>query len=256
MMFSLCYTVSIRRNFYARVYSPIDKLCFFQLNPFSSAASANAESISKPSNHNPFAVDYLIKTLGFSPEKAFSASNYLNFHSAEKPDSVVAFLKKHGFTQEQTARIARNFPPIIQCNPHKTLLPKIEFFQSLGFSEAEVVKIFLTAPEISTRSLERQVGPAFNYIKSLFDATGTILSHFKYASEVLRYDLESQLFPNVEVLKDAGVYHFRKLYTCCKTFRKQLNKMQRGLGNPWGTSRRWGSIHRQCPFLQLFVYLT
>ncbi|KAI4306693.1 hypothetical protein L6164_029948 [Bauhinia variegata] len=54
---------------------------------------------------SPFAVSYLINTCGFSPEKAASASKFLNFQSREKPDLMIEFFKKQGFSQTQASRV-------------------------------------------------------------------------------------------------------------------------------------------------------
>ncbi|KAI3469415.1 hypothetical protein Pfo_026078 [Paulownia fortunei] len=245
-MFSSFYIAFIRRNFSVRVVSPTQKPCFLQLSPFSSAANATPNSISKISNQNSFIVNYLISTFGFSPEKAFSASKYLDFESTEKPDSVIAFLKNRGFTHEQIGRLVRNFPPMILRDPQKVLLPKIEFFQSLGIPETEVTKIFLITPSMFGRSLERQIAPSFNYIKSLFDANGTSLGFLKRATETLCCNLQSRLLPNVEVLKEAGVpgskivyllqYYPRAVMADAERFRKFVEDVKELGLNPSGST--------------------
>ncbi|EYU22369.1 hypothetical protein ABFS82_07G017300 [Erythranthe guttata] len=206
-MFSSSYIASIRRNFYIRVFSPTENPCRFRFTPFSSSSST-----SKTENRNSFAVNYLINTLGFSPEKAFSASKYLKFDSPEKPDAVVAFLNNHGFTGDQIGSLIRKFPTIILRNPNNSLLPKIQFFQCLGFSDSQVKNILLLSPCITCRSLDGHIKPTFSYIKSLFDANGTCLSQLKLATEALRCDLESRLLPNIEALKGAGAPSSRIVY--------------------------------------------
>ncbi|PIN18021.1 Mitochondrial transcription termination factor, mTERF [Handroanthus impetiginosus] len=224
-------------------FSPTHKpCCLLQLTPFSSATTATQKPISKIANQNSFAVDYLINTLGFSPERAFSASKYLKFKSREKPDSVIAFLKKHGFTKQQIERLVKYYPHIILRNPQKAMLPKIEFFQSLGISKTEITQIFTTAPEISGRSLERQIIPCFGYIKSLFDANGTSLSYLKFAPEALCCNLQSRLLPNVNVLKESGVPYSKIVYLLqthprtvmidAKGFRKLVEKVKEMGFNP------------------------
>ncbi|CAA3014596.1 transcription termination factor MTERF15, mitochondrial-like [Olea europaea subsp. europaea] len=146
-----------------------------------------------------------MNTWGFSPEKALSASKYVNFDSTEKPDSVVAMWKSHGFTVEQIAHMVKRSPPIIVCDPQKTILPKIEFFRSLGMPESDMVSIFCGAPNTFKRSLEKQIIPSYNYIKSLFESNGKSFGSMKRLAEIFCCDLQFQLLPNIEVLREAGV---------------------------------------------------
>ncbi|KAL2459244.1 Mitochondrial transcription termination factor family protein [Forsythia ovata] len=191
-----------------RIISQNPKSRFVQLNSFNSFASAATNTqkpISKNENQENFTVNYLMNTWGFSPEKALSASKYVNFDSTEKPDSVVSLWKSHGFTTEQIENMVKRFPPIITCDPQKTLLPKIEFFRSLGMPESDVVSILCGTPTIFKRSLEKQIIPSYNYIKSLFESNGKSLGSMKRLAEILCCDRQSQLLPNIEVLREAGV---------------------------------------------------
>ncbi|KAL0457375.1 UNVERIFIED_CONTAM: hypothetical protein Slati_1076700 [Sesamum latifolium] len=132
-----------------------------QLKLFSSAARpiwsfAEADS---------FSANYLMKIWGLSREKAFSAAKHLNIESTEKPDSVIAFLKNHGFTTEQIGSMVRS---------------------GQGF-------------------LEKHIVPSYNYINSLFKSNGVNFVSMKKLAMILYCDLQRHLLPNVEVLREAGV---------------------------------------------------
>ncbi|PIN07501.1 Mitochondrial transcription termination factor, mTERF [Handroanthus impetiginosus] len=216
--------------------------CLLQLTPFSSAATATPKPISEIANQNSFAVNYLINTLRFSPERAFSAARYLKFKSRERPDSVIAFLENHGFTKQQIERLVKHYPGVILYNPQKAMMPKIEFFQSFGISKTEITRIFTTTPAMCGRNLERQIIPCFSYIKSLFDANETSLSYLKSATHALCCNLQSQLLPNVKVLKESGVPHSKIVYLLqthprtvmvdAKRFRKLVEKVKEMGINP------------------------
>ncbi|CAI9771050.1 unnamed protein product [Fraxinus pennsylvanica] len=178
-----------------------------QLNqrPFASAATNKSKPKLKNENQEKFAVNYLINTCGFSPERALSASKYVSFDSTEKPDSVTALLKSHGFTAEQINYMVKRFPSVILCDPQKTVLPKIEFFRSSGMPERDVLSIFCGKPNIFKRSLEKQIIPSYNYIKNLFESNGKSFGSLKRLAEIFCCDLQSRLLPNIEVLREAGV---------------------------------------------------
>nr|POE97582.1 hypothetical protein CFP56_44692 [Quercus suber] len=122
------------------------------------------------SSQQPFAVSYLINSLGFTPESAISASKYLHFETPEKADDVVKFLKNHGFSQTQISNLVRRRPGLLKCNPEKTLLPKMEFFSSKGIPSPELAKMFTGVPDLFRRSLEKQIIPSFDLFKSLLQS--------------------------------------------------------------------------------------
>ena len=56
------------------------------------------------SNQHSFTVSYLINSYGFSLKTALSSSKLVNFNSPEKPHSVIAFLKRHLFSETQISK--------------------------------------------------------------------------------------------------------------------------------------------------------
>lgn len=90
-------------------------------------AKADDETLNQAKKES-FVVYYLVNRCGFAPEMALSASNYMTFETPDVPDTVLSFLKSHGFTETQVSTVVQRCTPILLCDPHKTLLPKIEFF--------------------------------------------------------------------------------------------------------------------------------
>ncbi|GMP71626.1 hypothetical protein CsSME_00029961 [Camellia sinensis var. sinensis] len=103
-----------------RASSPIQhrNLYFLQNHPFLSS------SLETTPNQHSFAVNYFINSCEFPLENAILASNYVKFETPNKPDSVLVFLENHGFTKTQISNLVRKYPPVILCDPEKTLLPK------------------------------------------------------------------------------------------------------------------------------------
>ncbi|GMP76650.1 hypothetical protein CsSME_00033237 [Camellia sinensis var. sinensis] len=183
-----------------RAFSPTHRnLHFLQIHPFSSS------SLKTTPNQHSFIVNYLINSCGFPLEKALSASKYVNFEIPDKPDSVLAFFENHGFTKTQISILVRKFPPVIVCDPEKTLLPKLEFFKSKGVSSTDVAKILSSSPTVLKRSLENHVIPSFNFLKKIMGSEEATISAIKRFGRLLLLDLRVCVAPNIEFLREAGV---------------------------------------------------
>lgn len=182
--------------------SPLHKLLYIHHHPLSSSPSPTVKSIS--SEHS-FTISYLINSCGFTQEKALAASKYTNFENPARADSVLVFFKKHGFTQTQISNLVKKFPPVLLCDPDKTLLPKIKFFKSIGLSNEELTKILTGVPYILKRSLDKQIIPTFNFFKSLVQSNEKAIQAIKRFATLLGYDLQTHVAPNIETLKQFGV---------------------------------------------------
>ncbi|XP_059654571.1 uncharacterized protein LOC132301324 [Cornus florida] len=181
------------------------KLHFLQHHPLSSSSSLALKSISSTSNQHSFTVDYLIKSCGFPPEKALSASKYVNFKTPDQPDSVLAFFRNHGFTEIQISLLIRRLTRLLLSDPDKTLLPKIEFFHSKGFSTQEISKILSAAPRVLRRNLENQIIPSYNFLKEFLKSEAKTNAAIKHFARILLYDLHINVAPNIEALREIGV---------------------------------------------------
>ncbi|KAI9196034.1 hypothetical protein LWI28_020410 [Acer negundo] len=161
-------------------------------------------STATPNQHS-FTVSYLINSCGFSQKSALSASKLVNFNSPEKPDSVIAFLKSHGFSETQISKVVRGRPRLLGASPERTLLPKFEFLYSKGFSSLELAKVSYVYPDILLRSLENHIIPTFNSLIDLFKSSETAIAVVKCSPLILNRDVETYLAPSINVLRDIGV---------------------------------------------------
>ncbi|XP_027338310.1 uncharacterized protein LOC113852272 [Abrus precatorius] len=167
--------------------------------PFLSTFSWKSSSIT--SEQHSFTVSYLINNRGFSPETALKASKLVQFETAEKPDSVIAFFRNNGFSNYQINNIVRSAPNVLTCDPHKRVLPKIEFLHSKVTSIPDVVELVNRSPRIFYASLEKSTIPTYEcvrrYLKSDKETVYSILAcrHFFGTDRVVQ---------NVRLLRDVG----------------------------------------------------
>ncbi|KAF3953474.1 hypothetical protein ACB098_02G041700 [Castanea mollissima] len=197
----LCKTIlNGEKHINSRSPTPIHKLGFLQ-NPSLSLKYY----VSSTSNQQPFAVSYLINSLGFTPEAALSASKYVHFEISEKADAVVKFLKNHGFSQTQISNLVRRRPGVLTCNPEKTLLPKMEFFSSKGIPSPDLAKMFTVYPDLFKRSLKKQIIPSFDLFKSLLQSEDKTLQAMQRCPGMFTYYLETYVVPNINILRESGV---------------------------------------------------
>ncbi|XP_042004871.1 uncharacterized protein LOC121753695 [Salvia splendens] len=201
----------IRRfNFYdARLcrVAPLPSLANFllQFNQFSSPPANALESNSVDSNSKPFSAFYLENKFNFPPKRALLYSKLLKFDSAEKPLSVIAFLKNHHFTDSEISRIVRKWPLVLRRTPSSNVLPKIEFFRDLGLSSSQLVKILTILPNVLDRSLESQIIPCVDFLRSFLGSDEDVVFSILRHPGILRENLQKTILPNVGILRDAGV---------------------------------------------------
>ncbi|CAL5393214.1 unnamed protein product [Camellia sinensis] len=105
-----------------------------------------------------------------------------------RPDSVLTFLKNHGFSQIQISNVARKVPAILSCDPKKTLLPKFEFWYSTGISKADLAKAITTGPVVLKGSLKNRIIPSFNFFKAF-----------------LHSNQKAVTIPNIKIMRQHGV---------------------------------------------------
>lgn len=152
-----------------------------------------------------FMFSYLVNRCGFAPEKAISASNYINFETPDKPDSVLSFLKNHGFTGTQISTVVQRFPPVLLCDPQNTLLPKIEFFKSLGLSEEEFTHILCLSPGIFKTNLKNQLLPTVDFLKNLVSSPENIRVPLRRYPQIFFPSCRALMDENIRVLREMGV---------------------------------------------------
>ncbi|CAN6561948.1 unnamed protein product [Malus baccata var. baccata] len=154
--------------------------------------------------HHDFTVNYLINSCGLSPEGAISASKWVELRSPKRADSVLSLLRNHGFSETQISSIVRNHSQVLNSNPEKTLLPKLEFFASLGLSEGDLAKTLAYEPNLLSTSLEKRIAPTYDFLRSLLSQK-TVVSVLRRGSWIFAEGHSKKVAPNIEVLRDYGI---------------------------------------------------
>ncbi|KAH1089310.1 hypothetical protein J1N35_016567 [Gossypium stocksii] len=122
-----------------------------------------------------------------------------------KPDSVIALLKNHGFSKTQIAILIKRPPCVLASDVEKTLLPKITFLNSKGISSSDLAKCLSKCPSLLILSLENRIIPSFNFLCDLLQSNNDILGVLNLFTRMLLYDFDSYILPNSNVLRQNGV---------------------------------------------------
>ncbi|KAK9111410.1 hypothetical protein Scep_018929 [Stephania cephalantha] len=140
-------------------------------------------------------------------ESALSASKKVQFKSPSKPDSVLHFLRNHGFSDTQIANLVTKRPLLLLAKPQHTLLPKLKFLNELGLSEPEIAHYLSTDPTILFRGLESKIKPSYEYLKSLLGTDENVAATIKSScsSWIFNFDLRRVIGQKVEILRKYGV---------------------------------------------------
>ncbi|KAK7329419.1 hypothetical protein VNO77_23586 [Canavalia gladiata] len=169
-------------------------------NPFLSTFSSKCSSTT--SEQHSFTVSYLINTCGFSLENALEVSKLLQFHTPQKPDSVIAFFRNHGFSDSHINKIIRHAPKVLTCDSDKTVLPKFEFLRSKGASSSDIVKLVNRNPRIVYASLEKNVIPSYELVRKFLQTDKKTIDSILTCGCFFSNDRVAQ---NVKLLLDVGV---------------------------------------------------
>ncbi|ESW10889.1 hypothetical protein PHAVU_009G246600 [Phaseolus vulgaris] len=168
--------------------------------PFPSTLSLKHFSLT--SQQHSLTVSYLINTFGFSPQTALKVSESVSFDTPQKPDSVIAFFTKNGFTDAHINTIVKRVPSILVCNPDKRLSPKFQFLLSKGASASDIVRLVHRCPRILGSSLKNNVIPSFELVRRFLQSDQKTIDCVFGNRPFLQYNVGVQ---NVNMLLDAGV---------------------------------------------------
>ncbi|OWM87216.1 transcription termination factor MTERF8, chloroplastic [Punica granatum] len=176
----------------------------FIFRPLSSKRSAYATAATDDKSLS-FTADYLVQSCGLTPAAAAAASQRVQFSTPEKPDSVLALLRSHGFSNAQISKLVNRRPSLLLATPESSLLPKLEFFYSIGVSRSELAKILSRDPTPLCRSLQNQILPSYEFLLGFLESDKKIISAMRRTSWVFLLDYTKNLAPNMEHLSKLGV---------------------------------------------------
>ncbi|RWR74888.1 transcription termination factor MTERF2, chloroplastic-like protein isoform X2 [Cinnamomum micranthum f. kanehirae] len=128
-------------------------------NPLLKSISNLSDSPDKPSP----TLSYLINSWWvISKICSLHASKRTKIKTTQKPDSVLEFLKTHGFSNAQITTLISAAPRLLCANVNKTLKPNVDFFRGLGISDSDITNLMTSDPGILMRGLKTQIIHGFS----------------------------------------------------------------------------------------------
>ncbi|KAL5980003.1 hypothetical protein ACLOJK_039115 [Asimina triloba] len=168
---------------------------------FSRASSTT--TVEQPSS---FTISYLINSCGLSPQASLSASRRVRLkNSTQQIDSVLQFLKTHGFNNTQISNLIVFRSRFLLSNPISTFQSKMQFFQTLGLSNAQLVQLIDSNPHILYRGLHAQLIPSIDFLRSLLQSDENVVNALKRSRWLLTSDLKKVIGPNITLLEESGM---------------------------------------------------
>ncbi|XP_047336279.1 transcription termination factor MTERF8, chloroplastic-like [Impatiens glandulifera] len=171
------------------------------------AESFSTEKCSNGSNgKQSFRVSYLMSVFGLATKEAQSLSRRVHFESAERPDSVIALLRTHGFTDTHIFKLVKSCPDLLSSNPSKILLPKFNFFYSLGVTDTELASFLSSNANLLRMSLDKRILPFHRFLRDVIGLDNhRIAESIKRASWADNKDGIRRLASNIELLRELDV---------------------------------------------------
>ena len=173
--------------------------------PFSLKCSiSTSESVSIT---QPFAVSYLINNFGFSTESALKAFNLklVRFNTPDKPDSVINFLKNHGFSNSNIRVIIKKAPWLLSSLPHRSLLPKFQFFLSDDAYSSDIIPLLAARPRILQSSLENRIIPLFELLSTYLKTDKDIIVCLIRYWNIFHNNPYHLIVSNINLVTDFGL---------------------------------------------------
>ncbi|CAL9188284.1 unnamed protein product [Musa hybrid cultivar] len=151
-----------------------------------------------------FMSEYLVTSCGFSPEKATKASNLLGgIASRRQPDSVLGFLKSHGFDDTHVKELLSGNPRWLLLDVEKTLAAKFRALQELGFSQSDITQLVLTNPSAINYHI-RTVVHRIRFWQGLIGSNDLLIKLCNHHQWLLGYSVEKRIQPNIDMLRSCG----------------------------------------------------
>nr|XP_011471003.1 PREDICTED: uncharacterized protein LOC101312594 [Fragaria vesca subsp. vesca] len=163
------------------------------------------------SSYNDFTVSYLVNSCGLSPKAAVKASDKVNLQpsSLARPDSVLAVLREHEFSDTQISTLVRRDPRFLLADAKRTLLPKLEFLFSKGMSRLDVAKIVTYNSFLLSRSVENCFVPCYTFLKSVVVCDAKVVCIWKRNAYIFGQILYKNVIPNLEFVRELGMSQSR-----------------------------------------------
>lgn len=166
-------------------------------------STTSSRALAPPETH--FMVQYLISSVGLSPEEALKASRTLptNLQSTKNPDSVIRFLKETGLTPAHIKTLIAWYPRLLCANVQKTLAPRARELESDGFAGQMLVQLLRSNP---FALILKGVLPRLRFWRAFLGADErNLLRALKRNRALINYDIDRKITPNITLLRSYGL---------------------------------------------------
>ncbi|XP_074310245.1 transcription termination factor MTERF15, mitochondrial-like [Silene latifolia] len=205
--------------------------------------------------------NYLVNNLGFSHQQALSTSTKLPskntnyFKSSDNADSVVHFLKQHGFDDTHIKKVVSSHPAILASNVDQTLKPKFKLLQDHGFSGSDLVSIISSSPlfvkmhmDHIIHDLRAILGSNENLIKVFrkthvfMGTSGLVNLNSNIAVLTNKYGVD------IQVIRNSVLKHPQSYLRNTQFFQNVLVRVEEELGIPRNSGMFFYGVDLLCTF--------
>ncbi|KAH9610406.1 hypothetical protein KSS87_015224 [Heliosperma pusillum] len=204
-------------------------------------------------------INYLINHLGFSHQQALFTStklrsknvNYSKFSG--NADSVVHFLKQHGFDDTNIKKVVSSYPPILASNVDKTLIPKFKLLQDQGFTGSDLVSVISSTPSF----VRRHMNSIIHDLRAILGSNENIMkllkriNYFMTTSALVNLNSNIALLNNeygldINVIKNDILMHPGPYVRNTEFFRNILVRVEEELGIPRSSGMFLSGLYLLC----------
>ncbi|KAL3339686.1 hypothetical protein AABB24_028343 [Solanum stoloniferum] len=143
--------------------------------------------------------EFLVNSLGFSTEKAMSASSKVTCLKPgnNKPNLVLNFFRQIGLDNTHIKILVYPAPRLLFANVGKTLEPKVRVLQELGLSGSDLVRVISKSGSFFQTGLDTSIRPSLEYLRKLLGKDETVAKVLKRSPVLLNYRLDRVMARNI-----------------------------------------------------------
>ncbi|TMW97226.1 hypothetical protein EJD97_005934 [Solanum chilense] len=150
--------------------------------------------------------EFLVNSLGFSTEKAISASSKVTCLKPgnNKPNLVLNFFKQIGLDNTQIKILVYPAPTLLFADVGKTLEPKVRVLQEFGLSGLDLVRVISKSGPFLRTGLDTRIKPSLEYLRKLLGKDETVAKVLKRSPALLNYRLDRVMARNILFFQNHG----------------------------------------------------
>ncbi|KAF3327191.1 mTERF [Carex littledalei] len=151
----------------------------------------------------PFIAQYLISSLGISPDRALKISSekkLAEIKSSSGPDLVVQFLREIGLSNDMIKSAISFDPRLLSLNVEETLKPNLHQLLAAGFTGEILVKLIRHSPSV----LAKPPIASLQFWRDFMGDNDAFLKLIKKNGLLVTRDIDKNITPRLNLLKEYG----------------------------------------------------